>query len=103
MMGHRQVEQAALFYELSLEKHAPADHLLRPIDRFVPSKSMTSRPMAMRRIEQRSSNRKLTSARSAAERRRVRWARAVRLKLRQRLVNGIDERSVAGEPDIGRD
>jgi hypothetical protein len=24
MMGHRQVEQAALFYEFSLEKHVPA-------------------------------------------------------------------------------
>jgi hypothetical protein len=35
MMGHRQVEQAALFYELSLERHVPTDHLLRSIDRFV--------------------------------------------------------------------
>jgi transposase len=35
MMGHRQVDQAALFYELSLETHVPADHLLRSIDRFV--------------------------------------------------------------------
>ncbi|WGD52880.1 IS1182 family transposase [Bradyrhizobium sp. CB1650] len=35
MMGHRQVEQVALFYEFSLEKHIPADHLLRSIDRFV--------------------------------------------------------------------
>jgi transposase len=35
MMGHRQVEQAALFYEFSLEKHVPVDHLLRSIDRFV--------------------------------------------------------------------
>jgi transposase len=35
MMGHRQVEQATLFYEFSLEKHVPADHLLRSIDRFV--------------------------------------------------------------------
>jgi transposase len=35
MMGHRQVEQAASFYEFSLEKHIPADHLLRSIDRFV--------------------------------------------------------------------
>ena len=35
MMGHRQVEQAALFYEFSLEKHVPADHRLRSIDRFV--------------------------------------------------------------------
>jgi transposase len=35
MMGHRQVEQATLFYEFSLEKHVPADHLLRSIDRFI--------------------------------------------------------------------
>src|SRR3984893_2347104 len=35
MMGHRQVEQAALFYEFSLEGHIPVDHLLRSIDRFV--------------------------------------------------------------------
>jgi transposase len=35
MMGHRQVEQAELFYEFSLEKHIPPDHLLRSIDRFV--------------------------------------------------------------------
>ena len=35
MMGHRQVEQAALFYEFSPERHVAADHLLRSIDRFV--------------------------------------------------------------------
>jgi len=35
MMGHRQVEEAALFYEFSLERHVPADHLLRSIDRFI--------------------------------------------------------------------
>jgi hypothetical protein len=35
MMGHRQVEQAALFYEFSLEQHIPPDHLLRSIRRFV--------------------------------------------------------------------
>jgi hypothetical protein len=35
MMGHRQVEQAALFYDLSLERPIPAGHLLRSIDRFV--------------------------------------------------------------------
>jgi transposase len=35
MMGHRQIEQAALFYEFSLERHVPADHLFRSIDRFV--------------------------------------------------------------------
>jgi hypothetical protein len=34
-MGHRQVEQAALFYAFSLEKHVPSDHLLRSIDRFI--------------------------------------------------------------------
>src|SRR5215510_3972827 len=28
-------QQAALFYEFSLENHVPADHLLRSIDRFV--------------------------------------------------------------------
>ena len=35
MMGHRQVDQVALFYEFSLERHIPDDHLLRSIDRFV--------------------------------------------------------------------
>jgi transposase len=35
MMGHRSVEQGALFYEFSLDAHVPADHLLRSIDRFV--------------------------------------------------------------------
>jgi hypothetical protein len=35
MMGHWQVEQAALFYEFSPEQHIPGDHLLRSIDRFV--------------------------------------------------------------------
>ena len=35
MVGHRQVEQAALFNEFSLDKHVPPDHLLRSIDRFV--------------------------------------------------------------------
>jgi hypothetical protein len=29
MMGHRQVEQAGLFYEFSLDSHVPADHLLK--------------------------------------------------------------------------
>lgn len=35
MMGPRQVGQAALFYEFSLERHVPATNLLRSIDRFV--------------------------------------------------------------------
>jgi hypothetical protein len=35
MMGPRQVDQAALFYEFSLERHVPVGHLLRSIDRFI--------------------------------------------------------------------
>ncbi len=35
MMGPRQVEQGALFYNFSIDTHVPADHLLRSIDRFV--------------------------------------------------------------------
>jgi transposase len=35
MMGERQVDQGALFYEFSLEKQVPCDHMLRTIDRFV--------------------------------------------------------------------
>src|ERR1700733_10449745 len=35
MMGPRQVEQGALFYNFSIEAHVPADRLLRAIDRFV--------------------------------------------------------------------
>lgn len=35
MMGPRQVEQGALFYEFSLDTNVPTDHLLRAIDRFV--------------------------------------------------------------------
>jgi len=34
MVGHRQVERAALFDEFSLERHVPRDHLLRSIDRY---------------------------------------------------------------------
>jgi hypothetical protein len=29
MMGGRRVAQEALFYEFSLDRHVPADHLLR--------------------------------------------------------------------------
>jgi transposase len=35
MMGERTVAQEALFYAFSLERHVPAEHLLRSIDRFV--------------------------------------------------------------------
>jgi len=35
MMGPQQVDQAPLFDEFSLERHIPANHLLRAIERFV--------------------------------------------------------------------
>ena len=35
MMGERTMAQEALFYSFNLERHVPADHLLRSIDRFV--------------------------------------------------------------------
>ena len=35
MMGPRQVEQGALFYNFSLDAHVPVDNLLRSVDRFV--------------------------------------------------------------------
>ncbi|WP_441228186.1 IS1182 family transposase [Tardiphaga sp. 20_F10_N6_6] len=35
MMGPQQTDQAALFYEFSLERHVPSSHMLRKIDRFV--------------------------------------------------------------------
>ena len=35
MMGERQTDQPELFYGFSLERHVPAGHLLRSIDRFV--------------------------------------------------------------------
>lgn len=35
MMGEGRIGQDALFYEFSLERHVPAEHLLRSIDRFV--------------------------------------------------------------------
>jgi transposase len=35
MMGERRVDQGALFFEFSLERHVPVEHRLRAIDRFV--------------------------------------------------------------------
>jgi transposase len=35
MMGERTMAQEALFYSFSLERHVPAGHMLRSIDRFV--------------------------------------------------------------------
>ena len=42
MMGERQVDQGALFYEFSLERHVPAGHMLRSIERFVDLGDMRS-------------------------------------------------------------
>jgi hypothetical protein len=42
MMGERRSGQDALFYEFSLERHVPAEHLLRSIDRFVSIITVTS-------------------------------------------------------------
>ncbi|MEO0804524.1 MAG: IS1182 family transposase [Cyanobacteria bacterium J06642_2] len=35
MMGDKQVMQEGLFYEFTIERHVPEDHLLRVIDRFL--------------------------------------------------------------------
>lgn len=35
MMGDGGIVQEALFYEFSLERHVPADHLLRAINRVI--------------------------------------------------------------------
>jgi hypothetical protein len=35
MMGERWNGEETMFYEFSLERHVPAEHLLRSIDRFV--------------------------------------------------------------------
>jgi transposase len=43
MMGERRVDQAALFYEFSLERHVPATHLLRSNDRFVDMSDVRNR------------------------------------------------------------
>jgi hypothetical protein len=47
MMGPRQVEQGALFYNFSLDAHVPADHLLRSIDRFVDLSELRRRARAV--------------------------------------------------------
>src|SRR5579862_699156 len=44
MMGECGVGQETLFYEFSLERHVPADHLLRSIDRFVDLSGIRAHP-----------------------------------------------------------
>lgn len=43
MMGERQVDQGALFYKFSLDRHVPPEHMLRSIDRFVELGDLRSR------------------------------------------------------------
>jgi transposase len=43
MMGERRVNQEALFYAFSLERHVPTDHLVRAIDRFIDLSDLRSR------------------------------------------------------------
>ena len=43
MMGERRVNQEALFYAFSLERHVPADHLVTAIDRFIDLSDLRSR------------------------------------------------------------
>ena len=40
MMADRRVDQAALSYEFSLERHVPADYLIRAVDWFVDLESL---------------------------------------------------------------
>jgi hypothetical protein len=35
MMGDRQVDRGALFYKFSIDRHVPAEHMVRALDRFV--------------------------------------------------------------------
>jgi transposase len=44
MMGERRVIQEALFYDFSLDRRAPADHMLSLIDRFVDLSGIRARP-----------------------------------------------------------
>ena len=43
MMGERHVDQEALFFGFSLERHVPVGHLLRAIDRFVDLSDLRAR------------------------------------------------------------
>lgn len=45
MMGERTVMQEALFYEFSLERDVPKDHLVRGLDRFSAQNYRGSNPL----------------------------------------------------------
>ena len=56
MIGQRQVDQAALFYEFSLERHVPAPHLGNfTYATFVPTRPTKLRPPAKNRSLDRAS------------------------------------------------
>lgn len=44
MMGDPRVYRSALFYEISLERHGLADHLLQTIDHFVEPDGLRAHP-----------------------------------------------------------
>ena len=44
MMRDRTIAQEALFYGFSLERHVPADHLLRSIDWFMDLSGIREHP-----------------------------------------------------------
>jgi hypothetical protein len=47
MMGERRSGQEVLFYEFSLERHVPVEHLLRSVDRFCRSRRGAVRARAV--------------------------------------------------------
>ena len=47
MMGRQSVPQEPLFYGFNLERHVPAGHLLRLIDRFVDLQGVRGAPPAL--------------------------------------------------------
>jgi hypothetical protein len=53
-MGPRQVEQGALFYNVSIDAHVPADHLQRSMDRFVDLSELRRAPFYSSRATRRS-------------------------------------------------
>jgi hypothetical protein len=71
-MGERTTAQQALFYGFDLERHVPAGHLVRSIDRFVdlgglrqrlrPFYSDMGRPLDRPRADDPDAHRRLTAA-----------------------------------------
>jgi hypothetical protein len=49
MMGERRVDQAALFYEFSLERHVPQDHLKKALAPMLALKALACGAKVARR------------------------------------------------------